>query len=271
MNQVGIGALLPLLLVLTSGWLLLRSRYGKTFIWWQSGYNLHFRIAFAGILCLAPGLMIATALAGFNLVDYSCVNNANAHLSFQTPSFSIQCQQEVLAIAAWLTLPIGLLGWVAGNCLPKADSPRLGERYKNIVQRKNFEGYLKKTMDEHSLLLVTLKSRKVYIGVVMDSSLQFNELDEGEQKHLRVRMTFSGYRSDADLQMHLTTHYIDKEFKEYILGTGKLSANLEVIIPVKEIASIQPFDPQVYEKFFVDRERENRANSHQQGAPDSLS
>ena len=261
MSQVGLGALLPLLFVLTSGWFLLRSRYGKTFVWWQSGYNLYFRIAFAGILCLAPGLMIATALAGFNLVDSSCASNdARVSFSFQTSSFSIQCQQEVLAIASWLTLPIGILGWVAGNCLPKANSLRLGKRYKSIIQRKNFEGYLKNTMDEHSLLLITLKSRKVYIGVVMDSSLQFNELDEGEQKHLRVRMTFSGYRGDADLQMHLTTHYIDKEFKEYIMGTGKLSANLEVIIPVKEIASIQPFDPQVYEKFFVDRESENRAN-----------
>jgi len=88
MSQVGLGALLPLLLVLTSGWLLLRSRYGKTFVWWQSGYNLYFRIAFAGTLCLAPGLMIATTLAGFNLVDSSCVNNAGTSLSFQTPSLS---------------------------------------------------------------------------------------------------------------------------------------------------------------------------------------
>lgn len=272
MNQVGLGALLPLLLVLTSGWLLLRSRYGKTFVWWQSGYNLYFRIAFAGILCLAAGLFAATTIIGLNLADSSCGNGgANARISFQKVFFSIQCQQEILTLAAWLTLPVGALGWVIGNCWPKANSPRIGKRYKSIVQRKNFEGYITKTMEEHSFLLITLKSRKVYIGVVMDSSLQFNELDAGEQKHLRVRMTFSGYRGDADLQMHLTTYYIDKEFKEYILGTGKLSANLEVIIPVKEITSIQPFEPQIYRKFFMDRDGMDRNNQRQHDAPDSLS
>lgn len=251
MSQIGFGALLPLLLVLTSGWLVLRSRYGKTFVWWQSGYNLYFLIAFAGVLCLVPGLIIAATLTGFNLVGSSCGNgDANSDMKVL---FSFQCLQETLTLAALLTLPIGVIFCVAGNFWPKANSPRLKKKYESIVQRKNFEGYIKKTTEEHSFLLITLKNRKVYVGMVMDSSLQFNELDEGEQKYLRVRMTLSGYRRDTDMQIHLTTDYMDKEFQECILGTGKLSANLEVIIPVKEITSIQPFDPQVYREFFVGR------------------
>ena len=266
MSQIGFGALLPLLLVLTSGWLVLRSRYGKTFIWWQSGYNLYFRIAFAGILCLVTGLVIAAMLTGFNLAGSSCGKGDANFLS------SLQClfqyPQEIFTLAAWLTLPVGVVGYVAGNFLPTTNSPRLKKKYGSIVQRKNFEGYIKKTMDKHSFLLITLKSRKVYVGAVMDSSLQFNELDEGEQKYLRVVMALSGYRSDTDMQMYLTTDYTDEKLRECILDAGRSNTNLEVMIPVKEITSIQPFDPQVYREFFMDREGVDWVNLHRRGTSD---
>jgi len=270
MNQTGLGALLPLLLVLTSGWLLLRSRYCQPFIWWQSGYNLYFRIAFAGIVCLAPGLIVATLLIGFGLAGSSCVSgDANVAISLRNVLFSTQCQREILIPAPWLALLFGAVVWGVDKLWSKADSPRLNKKHEKIVQRKNFEGYIKKTMTEHNFLLITLKSRKVYVGVVRDSSLRFNELDEGEQKYLRVIIALSGYRKEADMQMQLTTDYLDEEFQKSIREASPLSAsqegdwwevNLEAMIPVDEIASIQPFDSQVYKKFFVDRESESQSN-----------
>jgi len=281
MSQVGLGALLPLLLVLTSGWLLLRSRYCQPLIWWQSGYNLYFRIAFAGIVCLVPGLIVAMLLIGFGLVGSSCVSgDANVALSLRNVLFSIQCQREILIPAPWLALLFGAIVWGVDKFWSKADSPRLNKKHEKIVQRKNFEGYIKKTMTEHNFLLITLKSRKVYVGVVRDSSLRFNELDEGEQKYLRVIVALSGYRKDADMQMQLTTDYLDEEFQKSIREASPLSAsqeedwwevNLEAMIPVNEITSIQPFDSQVYKKFFVDREGKNRSNPRQHDTPDSLS
>lgn len=273
MNQTGFGALLPLLLVLTSGWLLLRSRYWQPLIWWQSGYNLYFRIAFAGILCLAFSFIVVV-FARFCLADSLC---GGGHTNFLS---ALLCQQETFTLSVWLTLPVGMLGWAVGNLLSKANSSRLKEKQEKIVQRKNFEGYLKKTMTEHNFLLITLKSRKVYVGVVRDSSLRFNELDEGEQKYLRVIIALSGYRKDADMQMQLTTDYLDEEFQKSIREANPSSAsqdgdwwkvNLEAMIPVNEITSIQPFDPQVYEKFFVGREDENQSNPPQHDAPDSSS
>jgi len=254
MSQVGFGALLPLLLVLTSGWLVLRSRYGKTFIWWQSGYNLYFRIAFTGILCLVLGLIISAAiLTGFNLVESSCGNGEANLLSSLRCLF--QYPQEIFTLAAWLTLPIGAVGYAVGNLWPKANSQRLKKKHESIVQRKNFEGYIKKTMEEHSFLLITLKSRKVYVGAVTDiNQLQFNELDAGEEKYLRVILIFSGYRGDTDLQMDLTADYTDEKLQERIREASGSSADLEIMLPVKEITSIQPFDPQVYREFFMDRE-----------------
>jgi len=281
MNQTGLGALLPLLLVLTSGWLLLRSRYCQPLIWWQSGYNLYFRIAFAGIVCLVPGLIVAALLIRFGLMESSCVNgDANVAISFRNILFSIQCQREILLPAPWLALLFGAIVWGADKLLFKVDGARLNKMQENIVQRKNFEGYIKKTMTEHNFLLLTLKSRKVYVGLVRDSSLRFNELDEGEQKYLRVIIALSGYRKDADMQMQLTTDYLDEAFQKSIRESSPLSAgregdwwevSLEAMIPVDEITSIQPFDSQVYKKFFVGNESENRADPPQQDALDSLS
>ena len=277
MNQTGFGALLPLLLVLTSGWLLLRSRYWQPLIWWQSGYNLYFRIAFAGIMCLVLGVISALLLIGFGLVEYSCDNSdANALFSFQcqretfTLADWLNLWADVVSFAAWMAPLFGAVSWGVGKFWPKANSPILKKKQEKIVQMKNFEGYIKKTMTEHNFLLVTLKSRKVYVGAVRDSSLRFNELDEGEQKYLRVIIALSGYRCDADMQMRLTTDYLDQEFQKCIQEAnpsntnqeeGRWKVNLEAMISVKEITSIQPFDPQVYEKFFVDRESENRDNS----------
>lgn len=269
MSQVGLGALLPLLLVLTSGWLLLRSRYGKTFVWWQSGYNLYFRIAFAGILCLVPGLFIATMLTGFNLVDSSCINNdARVRLSFRDVSFSIQCQQEILALAAWLTPLIGIIGHVAGNFLPGANSSHLRKKRESIVREKVFEGYIKNTVEKHSLLLITLKSRKIYIGTVLeDSNLQFKELDAEEEKYIKIIMALSGYRRESDMKMYLTTDYTDEELEVCMGREGMPTTNLEMLIPVKEIASIQSFNPKVYREYFMRNKGVDWAESPPPRAP----
>lgn len=273
MSQVGLGALLPLLLVLTSGWMLLRSRYGKTFVWWQSGYNLYFRIAFAGILCLAPGLVLSTLLIGFGMVDSSCVNNgANTPLSFRNISFSIQCQQEILALAAWLTPLIGIVGHIAGNFWPKANSSRFRKKFQNIIQEKSFEGYIKETVQEHSFLLITLKNRKVYIGTVLeDSNLKFKELDAEEEKYIKIILSLSGYRCDTDMRMHLTENYSDEELKICMGSAGMLATNMEMLIPVKEIASIQPFNPKVYRGYFMESKGVDWANPHQHSEADTLS
>lgn len=266
MSQAGFGALLPLLLVLTSGWLLLRSRYGKTFMWWQTGYNLYFRIAFAGIiLCLVAGLIISTILTAFDFVGSSCVKEDVKFLS------SFECQQEIFTLAAWLTPLMGLTGYIVGNFWPSANSPRLKKQYENIVQGKSLESYIKNTMEEHTFLLITLKSRKVYIGMVTDSSLQFNELDAREEKYLRVIVTLSGYRNDADMQLCLTVDYHDKELRDFIRESDRPYTKLEAMIPVKEIASIQPFDPQIYRKFFMGRDGMDRNDPPHPAALASLS
>ena len=250
MNQVGFGALLPLLLVLTSGWGLLQSHYGKTFVWWQSGYNLYFRIAFASLLCFFFTIILVVAFAplGF-LLGFPCTGGDGAFVSSL-----IQCRNEILFIAAWMTPVLGLSGYILANVIWQADSQRIEKKHEVIIQGKELEGYIKKTMEKHPFLSITLDNREVYIGTV-SSTFHFNELDK-EEKYLRLKVNFSGYRDDADLQFQIAVEYARHMEKEPQTGGDNLGSEAplmegqEIIVPVRRVVSIQPFDEEVYaEKF----------------------
>lgn len=239
MNQIGFGALLPLLLVLTSGWGLLQSHYGKTFVWWRSGYNLYFRIAFAGILCFIVSAIASVGL--YFLAGFPCTGDGGAFVSAP-----LQCGNEILFIAAWMTPVFGLSGYILFNFIWEADSPRIEKKHKVIIQGKELEGYIKRTQVKHPFLLITLDNRKVYVGIV-SNTFHFNELDK-EEKYLRLRVIFSGYRGDADLQFRITMEYREapQTGGENLGREAPLIEDQEIMVPVGKIVSIQPFDPEVY-------------------------
>ena len=243
MNQTGFGTLLPLLLVLTSGWGLLQSHYGKTFVWWQSGYNLYFRIAFAGLLCFIASAITSAGL--YFLTGFPCTGAGGALVLA-----SLQCPNEILVIAAWMTPVFGLFGYTLANVIWKGDSQRIERKHKAIIQGKELEGYIKRTQVKHPFLLITLDNRKVYVGIV-SNTFHFNELDK-EEKYLRLRVIFSGYRGDADLQCQIAVEYMKEKLQtddENLGSKAPLIEGVEIMIPVGKIMSIQPFNPKVYEKF----------------------
>jgi len=224
MNHVGCGALWPILLILTSWWVLLQSRYGKTFVCWQSGYNLYFRIAFAGILCFSLGLVTATAFARYDFpIEFSCGGDSKNFLI----ALFLQCQNEILFIATWLTPVFGVIGCFSINFFPPASY--IEKKNEAIIRGKDFEGYIRNATDKDLFLSITLENRKVYIGLV-SSAFNFNELDT-EENHIRLTVMLSGYRNEADLRMYITIDYMEKN----------LESNQEIIIPVGKIVSIQPF------------------------------
>ncbi len=246
MNQVGFGALLPLLLVLTSGWGLLQSHYGKTFVWWQSGYNLYFRIAFAGLLCFFFTIILVVAFAplGF-LLEFPCTGGDDAFVSSL-----LQCRNEILFIAAWMTPVLGLSGYILANVIWQADSQSIEKKHKVIIQGKELEGYIKRTLEKHPFLSITLDNRKVYVGIV-SNTFHFNELDK-EEKYLRLKVNFSGYRGDADLQFRISVGYMNEKPQtggENLGSEASLMEGQEIIVPVRKVVSIQPFDPEVYAKY----------------------
>lgn len=91
---------------------------------------------------------------------------------------------------------------------------------------------------EERQVMITLKSRKVYIGAVI-SAPNLAPTDS----FVSLIPFLSGYRDATTLELKLTTNYMGRE--------ADLS-NFEVVVPIAEISTLAYFDHTLYEKFDVE-------------------
>jgi hypothetical protein len=118
------------------------------------------------------------------------------------------------------------------------------------------ELFLRRVVDETRPVLLTLKSGKVYVGVVTSQSSPAVQIDS-----IRLLPGRSGYRDRDTRTVSFTTDYytiyrrlLDKSDEDspeddLSLHTSIGPESFEIIIPVREIDSIAVFDPGVYGMF----------------------
>lgn len=153
---------------------------------------------------------------------------------------------------------------------------------QGIIQRKGdpFEQMMFDHLQAQDLVLVSLKSNKVYVGRVEMSLNPARGVNS-----IRLVLSKSGYRDPVDHQVHLNVDY-DKTharirdqiraryaeaIDEYLSSRpkanyfdvtralfGKLDVdllgtlNFEVVILASEIQSVSPFDPDIFRDYFDD-------------------
>lgn len=133
---------------------------------------------------------------------------------------------------AFLLGPVLAYGW---NKLHDAEtaSDSVIERYGGEIERLLF-----RAMNDNSLVLVTLESRKVYIGWPI-----FSPGLRRETKEFRILPAVSGYRDEKTLELRLTTQYLDaydQVRKEKIPGME--AADFETVLPLKDVVSANLFE-----------------------------
>ncbi len=98
------------------------------------------------------------------------------------------------------------------------------------------------------MLQITLKSSKVYIGYIQNTSINDN-FDDTE--YFTLFPLLSGYRNKDDQTLRLTTSYF--EAYEQIENTTPTTENLEdqfrILVPRSEVMSMSYFRPDYYENF----------------------
>ncbi len=97
-----------------------------------------------------------------------------------------------------------------------------------------FESYI-----NSSPLLLTLGSRKVYVGTI--NSLGEPNESEGMDQEISIIPLMSGYRSKETLEVKFTTYY------------DAIGADLKIVIRQEQILSATLFSFEVYEKFNLDK------------------
>ncbi|MCC5898079.1 MAG: hypothetical protein JJU32_09205 [Phormidium sp. BM_Day4_Bin.17] len=152
-----------------------------------------------------------------------------------------------------LAFILGGLAWLPLNLLTDAEYHRI----KAIKSQNDvFEILCDKAIRETKLLLLTLKSGKVYIGI---TTVAYNPAVD--RKYIQLLPFFSGYRKEDDKTLVLTTPYIDayeamiqersqpnSPPRDRPVEVGDYAETFEVVLPVVEIQSASRFDVVRYDR-----------------------
>lgn len=120
---------------------------------------------------------------------------------------------------------------------------------QDTIERWNdlLEILLSRASRETKLVSITLRSRKVYIGLVTRT---INPMYD--RKYIQLLPIKSGYRDATSFKLNLAVDYaavyakiIRQELE--MIKTGV--SDFEIVIPVSEIQSINLFDPTAYTEF----------------------
>lgn len=110
---------------------------------------------------------------------------------------------------------------------------------RDEAEKNDLDAVVYRASSQSKPLQVTLQSRKVYIGMVLDS---FEPSDENS--YLTLIPLYSGYRTEADLEMTLTNKYpinprtLNRDFIE----------DLGVVIPKESIVTCHIFNLKLYKQ-----------------------
>ncbi len=141
---------------------------------------------------------------------------------------------SILYSYAWSSVSKFLLRFKAGT----SDKSRI-LLMSNALSDSPLDKILFESYINSSPLLLTLGSRKVYVGTI--NSLGEPNESEGMDQEISIIPLMSGYRSKETLEVKFTTYY------------DAIGADLKIVIRQEQILSATLFSFEVYEKFNLDK------------------
>ena len=215
---------LGLLFIPTLGgyWLLTHLYYTRYGVLRDSGYHVLFKSAITGCL-----LVIVARLIIVFLLNPLFPGIGEAWKSYVPFSYGGTVGLSILL----------------GGMLPLVINPfykRERALRKVATESGNLvELLIRESIDSEKLIEISLKSRKSYIGVALESG-----------SDVALIPVASGYRDESTYELHITTNYAPV-FYEFLEGeeSSLVDEDFRVVIPMPEIVAARIFDPEVYERF----------------------
>ena len=148
----------------------------------------------------------------------------------------------------WLLVPWGMgsiaLSWGIGCKLNTIESKK--KAVKKLAAENAFELMLFDSAESVKPLLITLSTRKVYIGVVYKIG---NNENVGKTDYFSILPLCSGYRDKNSLSLKLTTFY-DQHYSEIReqgpVTNEQIFDQFKIVICSVEVSSLSYFDIAVY-------------------------
>ena len=210
------------------------------------GWHSYFYVAYRGAL-----FGILSAILCFTMDYFDCVAkyikpNFNLLLSdFDHMLISV----NYIKASAWAVVTLTLAqfaGWLSRAYFSLFPS-RKDIRLINLVQENHIEHFVVEASLTQFPIIVTLSSRKTYVGLCYGS-----ELSNGEMDSIAILPYLSGYRDKDDLTFEDTTDYFKHYTSEGIIDGNNEDLSLEdfrVVLPQSEIETYAFFDLDTYIKF----------------------
>ncbi|MDS1140028.1 hypothetical protein RE432_06240 [Pusillimonas sp. SM2304] len=206
----------------------------------STGWDSYSHIASWGLVFSAIGGTLAVVIDTFNLVAAS-FQWLNSNL-VQLASASNFTRREGLFVI-WAVLSIGL-AWSFG-CLfnTKACKKKAVAR---LAAENAFELMLYDSAEQVKPVLVSLSTRKVYIGVVYRVN---NDDALGKTEYFSILPLWSGYRDKDSLSLKITTFYEDHY--SIVRAHGPMTSErifdqFKIVICSAEVSTFSYFDIAVY-------------------------
>lgn len=142
------------------------------------------------------------------------------------------------------------------------DEKKRFEQFKELVKGDSLEELIFDSINRQRLVLISLKSRKVYVGLVQHTAIFSGEIDN----NISLIPFLSGYRDKNELCYQESHSYIDyyKEHKiEWVAQGEELCLkDFRTVIPIDQIEAVSYFDPSTYANFQKIIDKKNKSDKH---------
>ncbi|CDH02814.1 hypothetical protein [Xenorhabdus bovienii] len=224
----------------------------------SAGWNAYFCVGARGFEFLTAGIFLAAVLVFYlylfmfalNILYYFGVKYEPFTFAGDILSRRIFGINTVLALCLGCTFIVSIKRTAQVRKLNNNLENRI-EYFREIAKDSSIENILLESMDrinEGLLILVTLKSRKVYVGMLDIARF------EGMDTNTLVLIPFlSGYRDKDTLTFIIEHDYAEHYEKEGITLTSEpLSVyQFRHVLPFEQIESFSLFNFNTYEKFQI--------------------
>lgn len=239
------GTAIFMVLMVCGYWYTSRDMSSRLKIKRSFGWDVYFLIALYGCIFVLQGVL-ATGIVWLILLAASALNNTFAlsslvharwHVDFLTWSF-LGIQAPVVIMLAFAVLFCVYRSNWAGSARLTASSRR--DLYQQLSRSNGIEQMLLQCMEEGELAWVTLKSRRIYIGMIHAATFE-----HVSTANIVLIPMLSGYRDARTLNLAVEHNYSRWYHQHNIdfMSKPKTALEFRKVIMVDQIESLSLFDP----------------------------
>ena len=210
------------------------------------GWDVYFLVALYGCVFVLQGI-IATAFLWLCLLVTSTVMNAlpgifgsgdhHYQMSFMNWTF-LGIQAPVVIMLAFAVLfCLWRSNW-SGSA--RLDISGRRELYKHLSRANGVEGLVYQCMERGDLAWITLKSQRIYIGMILTATF-----DVGDANNIVLLPMLSGYRDHQTLDLRVEHNYSAWYDSQNIDLTSEPQSALDFrkVLLLSQVESLSLFDP----------------------------